>query len=363
MSEEFQNFVSNVYKLPLARRPIEAPQKLVTLESLWLTELCANPAEEVKEIYSKCKAFLESYIKNARTETPEKMSKPDSKMEFDHKTANAVIPEFSGDSSKLLDFIDCVTYYSETLNQTHTASLLSFINKVKLRGKAKLAVSGQNDSLTNLLSALKSRYQPRVTVASTQAKLTSLKQRNRTVTEFVNEIDSLVAKLSELQVEECGESSRTVITAINDTAALNALKMGSDDNIKRVLLSSTAKSFSAAVSVALDAEASFQVFNEPTQAQVNFIHKKGNGRGKWNSRGKWGNRGNGSRGNYSNREGGNNHGTSKGASHEDQDDSRNNASKKWRGRGRGRGQTKNVSFLQQSSQPKADSKNEPALRE
>ena len=333
MSEEFQKFVSNVYKLSVARRPIEAPDKLVTLESLWLTELCTNPPQEVVAIYKKCKEFLESYIKEAKNVD----DLPVSKMGFDHKTANAVIPEFSGDSSKVLDFIDCVTYYSETLNESEKSTLLTFINKVKLRGKAKLSVMGQNDTLTNLLSALRSRYQPRVTLASTQSKLSSLQQKNRPITEFVNEIETLVGKLSELQVEKCGESSRSVVTAINDTVALNALKMGADDNIKKVLLSSSANSFSEAVSAALDAEASFQVFNGPTQAQVNYIHKK-----HWNGRGKYGNRGN--QNNHDNR---NNQGTNQGNQGGWQ-----NRGKRWRGRGRGRGQSNHGQQQSNQQHPK-----------
>lgn len=274
MSSEFLNFTGNVFKLPVNRRAKEASDKLILLERLWLLEQQGEVTEETRTLYEKCRKFLIENLPKEDIETKIKAS-----MNFEIKTANSIIPDFDGDPSKTRDFLDCVKYYYDTLSQDGKASLLLYLTKVKLRGTAKTATLGATSSLTALTKAIKDRFQPKITTASIQRKLAALQQSDKSVEKFASEIEALISQLSELQIEENGEASRKLVTTLNDTLALNTLKMGANAELKKVLLASTAKTFTEAVETALNAESGLATF-EGTSAQVNYINKK-----QWTRRG------------------------------------------------------------------------------
>ena len=62
------------------------------------------------------------------------------KMDFNIKEAKSIIGVFDGNKSEVLDYIEVVTYYNESLKVSERAKLSEFILRVSLKGRGKEAV-------------------------------------------------------------------------------------------------------------------------------------------------------------------------------------------------------------------------------
>lgn len=303
MADEFIRFAENLFKSGKERRKREAPAKLRELEGLWLDVSEDEWSEDLQATYDKCISFISAILQEIASEeaaaaASSKNSNEDPKnpssgknislsnlhsqsvemsLDFDIKTAGSMIPDFDGNTKQLVDFLDCAKLYNEMLKGTSHAIFLKFLLKVKLKGKAKLAISDTIENFADFEKAMRVRFKPKTTLTRVQHELSSLTQGSKSVSEFATKIEDLVSKLTELQIAEKGDGAREIIKSLNDTLALNVLKMGSTDGVKKVLLAAQVKDFSSGVSLAVEAETSLPVFSEPA-AQVSTVR-----RGKFSS--------------------------------------------------------------------------------
>ena len=288
MADDFLKFADNLFKLSYDRRKKEFAQKRLKFADLWLSVPEQSKADPVVlNLYAKCTKLLDEAeaLAAADSATPDRTPDPSTSakkfvfdnppvvtgMDFEFKTAGSLVPDFDGTSKDLNDFVDCVTYYNGALKATENAKFLDYVLKVKLKGKAKLALTSTPKTLDELCKLLKLRFKPRATVASLQAELSSLQQRDKSVAGFSAHIEDLTKKLTDLQVAEKGEAASDVIKSLNDTLALNVLKMGAKPGIKQVLLASQVSHFTQGVSVALEAECGLPKENSVPGAQVGYM--------------------------------------------------------------------------------------------
>lgn len=317
MADEFVRFADNLFKTPRERRQREAAAKSQQLEDLWLNVVVAERTDRILDLYERCVSFLNQYsdpeINNSastsqtnnntetevntdakiNTETFQTSSNSVAKMaNFELKSASSIVPDFDASTDNIRDFVDCATYYNNTLTADGKKVFLNYLLKVKLKGKAKTAIIKDPESFEELETLLKSRFKPKTTVAALQQQLSVLQQNNRSVSDFAADIEGLTNRLTELQVSDLGSASRETVQNINESMALSALKRGASSKIKSVLLASQALDFASGVTLALEAEAGLG----SVTPSVNYIHRSSDGRrGAYqHSRGWRGNRNNGS---------------------------------------------------------------------
>lgn len=210
---------------------------------------------------------------NVPTDENRVVIQTDIKMEFEFKTAVQIIPDFSGESDKVTDFIDAVEYYNNSLkDENNKKKLLEFVLKIKLKGKAKNLLSSTPKSFTELQKIVTDRFKPKLTLTNIHADLNTAKQGNKSVSTYASEIESLITEMSKINITSVGEAARDTILKLNDKQALNFFKNGLNNNLKTVVMASRADSFTTAVEVALEAEAS-----QPPQTNV-FSVRRGNSR-------------------------------------------------------------------------------------
>lgn len=258
---EFTSFAKNLFKLSHERRSAKAGENYTRLEDLWLELASDEKTEQVQSLYDRCKLFLLEILDAKELDK--------NKMEFSVKDANSIINDFEGNVDKFTDFLDEITYYSGLLKEAEKPKLCTFLCKVKLKGTAKSCILNETGNLNDLLSQLKLRFESKETTVSLNNKLSNLRQENKSVEKFTLEIESIVAKLSNLQISKEGESNAKIIRSLNDTLGLNTLKIGAKPSIQKILLASQAKSFAEGVSLALEAESTLTSLNK----NVNFVNR------------------------------------------------------------------------------------------
>lgn len=286
MSDEFRQFITNTLKAGKDRRVKEAPARLVRLQELWTAVPEEERTEDLEALSKRGFQFLVDIItEDTKDQSGSEMTT--SLSDFDLRTAGQVVTEFNGTSTELNDFLDCSRWYHDSIKLADRPKFLEYLLKVKLKGKAKTALVEAPKSFEALEKLLKERFKPRATIGSLQNSLSALQQRAKDVSTFAADIEELVQRMTDLQVAEKGEDNREIIRSLNDTLALNVLKMGSNAHVKKVLLAGQVKTFTQGVSLALEAESSLPT--EGQQAQVNFVRRggyTGRGRGrKQNNRG------------------------------------------------------------------------------
>ena len=263
--EDFTKFCENLFKTPRDRRAAEAPQKSIALETLWLNIPTELKTEEVKNLYTKANTFLT----NARASpTTPPASSATMSFDFDLKAAGATVPDFTGKAEQLKDFLDCARLYLSMLKETSKPLFLQYLLKVKLKGKAKLAINTNISTFADFEKHLKNRFNPKTTIAAVQNELAGLKQGSSSVQTFASKIEDLICTLNDLLVREKGESSRDLIQELSDLTALNVFKKGCNESIQGTLVAARVDSFSAGVSIATEAETNASVLSTNS---VNYV--------------------------------------------------------------------------------------------
>lgn len=191
---------------------------------------------------------------------------------FDIKTASNIIPDFSGESDKVLDFLSAVKFYSDTLNEVGKTLLINFVLNIKIKGKAKNGISYTNiQNYTELHKAISERFEIRKTVATLTQELALTKQGNSSVSEYAEKIDKIIFELSRVQILNQNGENADLIRSLNDTTAANAFKNGLKNELKTIVLASRATTFAEVVSIAHESEAAFP----KNTSQVNYVESNG----------------------------------------------------------------------------------------
>lgn len=309
MANNFARYVENLTKTPKDRRlQSKSIEKLLELEELWLQVPELERTPQQLNLYQKSKNFIATKFTTSNVSGNEDLEHEQSASnnqsnplelqvedptqfptmaDFDLKVASTIVPEYNGTSDNLIDFLDCARYYNETLGAAGKPLFLKYLLKVKLKEKAKTALTATPENFGEFEKLLKARFRPRATIASLQNELSVLQQRNKTISDFATQIESITATMTELHVSEKGEASREIIRSINDTMALSVLKKGVKQHIQQVLLAGQVADFNHGVALALEAESSTSTFSTVDVNYLNSGYYNGTrSRGRNNYRGR-----------------------------------------------------------------------------
>ena len=153
--------------------------------------------------------------------------------QFDLEKAIKIIPEFTGDSRKLQNFLNLSEIYHDNLKEDSRPQLIKFILKARLSDKVqnKLSILTQPGTFMELKEILNNNYKTKKNTLTIQTQLGNIKQNNSEAERFIERIEDLINELNNVQIKELGESNKETICRINDytRTALNTLKHGIDD--------------------------------------------------------------------------------------------------------------------------------------
>lgn len=151
-------------------------------------------------------------------------------------------------SEELRDFLNTIEFYHETLAESSKKTLIKFLLKCKIQGRALTELgSSVPDTLLSLKNLLIEKCGPKETLETIQARLSRLKQGNRTIREYTTELENLVTKMIELEVTAQGEESRQALKESNERRGLAFLKNGIPEKYKIVLMGARHTQFQEAI--------------------------------------------------------------------------------------------------------------------
>lgn len=214
----------------------------------------------------------------------------------DVKLGTSLIPIYDGNTANLDGFIDAVTLFETTVNQafekgtadqkTAASNTVLQLVRTRLTGKARQALAA-NQSLKQLLDAIRVRCASKVSPDSVIAKLKTLKQGGD-LNNFCDQVDKLCNELQAAYLRDA---------IPQDTASKMATKRGVESLIngtknsetRMILKAGTYDSISDAIQKVLENDA---CENKPPSAQMfaarsmqqpnrrgNFSNNRGHGRG------------------------------------------------------------------------------------
>ena len=148
---------------------------------------------------------------------------------------------------QIRDFLNNVEFYHDTLTATEQTILIKFLLKCKIQGRS-LTELGQTP-ITNfhdLSTQLKKKCGNRDSIESITNKLNNVRQQNRPMRTLITEIEGLLARKTELEVNTQTESARPVLHDINEKLGLTYLKKGVNERYKIILDSARHSTFQEA---------------------------------------------------------------------------------------------------------------------
>lgn len=230
--------------------------------------------KEYNLIVTKIKAFL--ITKDMPTDSNNEQQV--TMATFDIVTANKLIPEFNGNISQLSNFLGLIELYSSTLTSEQGKSLVKFVLATKLTDnvKNKLLTVQKPETVQDFKQVLSSIFKTNDSVASLHSSIVNLQQGNSSIQTFSSKIESVIAKLNQIQISDQGESSRQIIVNVNDQLALSAFKNGLNQPYKSIVMAARPKSMNEAVQIASES-------NTSTSQNILYVNQHSKFRGSWRS--------------------------------------------------------------------------------
>lgn len=162
------------------------------------------------------------------------------------------------------DFISNIDFYHDCLDKSSQEKLVKFVLMCKIQGKT-LSELGKITTTTwaELKEKLWNKCGSKDTLASIQLKLNNAKQGQKSMREFVTDIEQLINDMTNLEVKAQTEDARPALQAANEHRGLVFLKGGVNEKHKMSLDCARHTNFQEAVEhlLKLDANSSKQVSN------------------------------------------------------------------------------------------------------
>lgn len=210
------------------------PEKLKLINSTW---------ENIKDLYNK---ILELSI------IPE--SDSDSIMEFDLKTACNLIPVMDNNENTSKRIIDSVEMYSEMLSDSGKKLLIKFVLKSRLSENAKLRLSTEYSSISDLVKDLRKCLLTKKSFTAIQSRLQSINQGWRTIDQYGAEIEKLFSDLTISQADGNTESY-AVLKPLNEKIAIKRFSDGlRDSRLSTIIAARNYEHLNEAIQAAKDEE-------------------------------------------------------------------------------------------------------------
>lgn len=300
--------------------------------------------QEILDLYNK----IESLYSNILTFNP---TMAESK--FDLKTAVSLLPKMNGDEAVTQDLIDAIELYDSMLSDdSDRKPLINFVLKTRLNTGAKMRLSPSYTTVKSLINDIRTHLLTRKSDTALQAQLQTVKQHDKSVSDYGAEVEKLFVELTIAQANGNADEYN-VLRRVNERNAIKRFADGLQSQKLSTIIS--AKNFTSlkdAIRAAEDESISTREYNPVmsygTRGRFFRRNNFNNRSGRSNFRQNYGN--NGSQQNSSSR-GNGNLGSDRGASYY--------RAQQYRGtriqRGRGRHQGSLNHFTQEENDQPDDS--------
>lgn len=232
--------------------------------------------------------------------------------EFDIKTAAALLPNIDSTDDSVIRLIQGIELYESMLSDAGKLLLFNYVLKIKIPPTAaRLKLKDSYLKKEDLISDIKKYFLIPKSAGALSVQLNAARQGGRTIQEFGESIEDIMAKLTIAQANG-DDATEKVLSNVNEKLAINAFANGLNQNDLRTIIKSrdygTLKEAILAATEESPAIRENKVFfarkgnfrnNRGRGNFSNFQNRRGNNRNNFNSRGQGHSRGN--RGNNSNR--------------------------------------------------------------
>lgn len=196
------------------------------------------------------------------------------KMEFDIKTACNLIPVMDGSEEITKRLIDAVEMYSEMLKLTEHSLLIKFVLKSRLTENAKLRMSQTYDTVSALITDLRTTLLTKKSFTALQSKLQTTTQGWRTIDQYGTEIEKLFTDLTISQADG-NPANYQVIKPLNEKMAIKRFSDGlRDPRLSTIIAARNYDSLKNAIQAARDEECT-----SAAMANAGIMHLSRRGRG------------------------------------------------------------------------------------
>lgn len=233
----------------------------------------------------------------------EKLKKLEMAPKLDLSLALKLVKPLDGSVIELTRYIESVVLLRDYAEDVPEAAILKFL-KTTLVGSAHGTIDGQN-TIQQAITTLKQKFSIKVTPRAVESEMHSMKQNQKTISDFGSEIEKLTAKLAAAHVSSGTFVSEVAAANIVQPIAVEAFIDGlRDPSSKFFLRARNPMTLNKAISDALECTPSTSKSTNETALWCGFQyqghHNGGRNRGYYRGRGSYGNR---SRGNFQNSRG------------------------------------------------------------
>lgn len=232
-------------------------------------ELCTQYNKYIEEI-SRVKAFKEPTENKLIDDLCERFNKiyleivvlcqtsketSGSEMEkFNLKAALSLLPVMNDQEQVTTQLIDGIEYYSSILEEGSQRNLIEFVVKSRLSQSAKLRLESSYNNVTELVKAMRLHLLPKKSYTAMHSKLQHIKQQEKTISDFGQEIANLFVDLTISQSEGHSENYN-VLKRVNEKLAIKCFADGlRNRRLSTIITARKFESLNEAIQSAVDEE-------------------------------------------------------------------------------------------------------------
>lgn len=175
--------------------------------------------DNINSVYFKiselCSCSTEIYQKSM-TSTMEK---------FELKTAISLLPIMTGEESITKQLISNIEMYESMIDESSKLQLINFVLKSRLSESAKLRMSPNYSSVTDLLRDMRNILLPKKSDTAIQSQLQRIRQHNLSIEEYGKEIEQLFVDLTISQARG-DDNAYKILRPINERIAIKKFSDG-----------------------------------------------------------------------------------------------------------------------------------------
>ncbi|KAJ8704288.1 hypothetical protein PYW08_013012 [Mythimna loreyi] len=175
---------------------------------------------------------------------------------FDLKIALNLLPVMNDTEAVTKQLIDGIEYYDSVLEDASKKELIEFVLKSRLSQFAKLRLAKKYGNVTKLLRDMKIHLLPKKSFTAISSKLQSIKQNEKTITDYGQELSSLFVDLT-ISQSEGHEESYDSLKRVNEKLAIKRFADGlRNRRLSTIIAARNYDSLSDAIQAAIDEETS-----------------------------------------------------------------------------------------------------------
>lgn len=256
----------------LIRKLSEAVDKVTEL--IKKGSLSKEEVEKGQEVIHSIN-LLYSEIKNLCIPPSEGENNPSEMADFDLKTAANLLPIMNDDELVTLQLIDAIELYETMLKDDSKKHLINFVIKTRLSYRAKLRIDPSYTTIKDLVTDMKKHLLTRKSDTALQSRLQNVKQNNRSISDFGEEVERLFTDLTISQADGNTDHYK-ILKPLNEKNAIRRFSEGlRDRKISTIIAARNFASLKDAIRAAQDEEVT-----APAPPVFHYHRGRSNGRGR-----------------------------------------------------------------------------------